>query len=227
MNAIQTTLLRASATLLVALTLASCSTPNETVVPSVPAISSTPTGVVEVLPTPTPAATALPVTGESSAPASTVPPPDADWVQQSYGEAWVIGYPADWTVNDAGAHEGALQLQGDYEGHSYSVTYNYPMGLLSDSLGTWVDESLLSLTLEARDAVVVSDVTVANTPAKKTLNVPTADGTSTAHHVYIWRSDENAGGKNPRLITITQSDGKPVDAVAMDQLLDRLLLTVQ
>jgi hypothetical protein len=213
--------------LLVTLSLASCTTPNQTVVPPAPTISSTPTGVVEVLPTPTPAATVTAGTGESGAPAATVPPLDPEWVQQSYGKAWTIGYPASWTVNDAGAHEGALQLQGDYAGHSYSVTYNYPMGILSDSLEVWVDESLLSLTLEAREAVVVSDVTVANTPAKKVLNVPTAEGTTTAHHVYIWRDDENSGTKNPRLITITQTDSQPIDAVAMDQLLDRLLLTVQ
>jgi hypothetical protein len=151
-----------------------------------------------------------------------MPSADEEWTQQSFGDAWSIGYPAGWVVNDAGAHEGALQLEGSYDGRSYRVTYSYPIGILADSLQAWVDEMLLPLTLEQREAVVMSDVMVANTPAKKVLNMPAADG-ATAHHVYIWRSEN----QNPRLITITQSDGEPFDAVAADQLLDRLLVTVQ
>jgi hypothetical protein len=221
MNALQIDPIRALATLAVALLLASCSTSSQSNPPAeapAPQSGSTPTGAIEVLPTSTPAATAAPEEGEA-----TVPPPEADWVQESYGDTWSIGYPAGWTVNDAGAHEGALQLQGDYEGHNYIVTYSYPIGILADSLEAWVEEALLPLTLEQREAVVVSDVMVANTPVKKVLNMPTPDGVSSAHHVYIWHTES----KNPRLITITQTDGQPVDSVAMDQLLDRLLVTVQ
>jgi hypothetical protein len=211
---------------LAALLLLSCSTPNQPSPPVVPPeaeSASTPTGAIEVLPTPTVAPPATPAADATDVPATPAPQSNADWVQESFGDAWTIGYPAGWTVNAAGANEGALQLEGEYEGHSYRVTYSYPIGIMVDSLEAWIDETLLPLTLEQRQAVVVSDVMVANVPAKKVLNMPTPDGASSAHHVYIWRAEN----KNPRMITIMQSDGQPVDPVAMDRLLDRLLVTVQ
>jgi hypothetical protein len=231
MNTLQISLLRVMATLLVTIPMFSCSptspptTEEQQSQPTATnAVEVQPTPVVEVEATPVVEETPAPPDEETAIPATPAQPPvDENWVQQSYGEAWSIGYPADWMVNDAGAHEGALQLEGSYEGHSYSVTYSYPMGVLADSLEAWVNEMLLPLTLEQREALVISDVMVANTPAQKVLNVPSPDGVTTSHHVYIWRSE----GKNPRLITITQTDGAPVDAVLMDQLLDRLLVTIQ
>lgn len=210
-------LLRFCAVALVALPLIACSTSEPAGALPVPE-----TGEIRVLPTPTPEATITPVVDETTAPATSVPL-DEDWVQESYGEAWSIGYPAGWSVNDAGAHEGALQLQGDYEGYSYLVIYSYPMGILADTLDAWVEEMLAPLTPEQREAITISDVTVAGTPAKKVLNMPSPDGATNSHHVYIWRSE----GKNPRLITITQTGDQPLDSVAMDQLLDRLLLAIQ
>jgi hypothetical protein len=116
-----------------------------------------------------------------------------------------------------------LQVEGEFGGHSYAVTFSYPIGILVQTLDEWVEEYLAPLTPEQREAVVVSDLTVASTPAKKVLNYPAGGGATVAHHVYLWRSE----GKNPRLITINQIDGQPLDAVAMEQLLDRFLATVQ
>ncbi len=228
MNALDKHPIRIIFALLVAIPLVSCSSPGQpsqpTEVPA-PTVNSTPTGEIEVLPTPTPSVFTEPTvpTPIETVSAESVPGADADWIQESYGDAWTIGYPTGWTVNAAGANEGALQLQGEYESRSYAVTYSYPIGILADSLDAWVDEALLALTLEQREAVVITDVTIANTPAKKVLNVPTPDGASIAHHLYIWRSET----KKQRLITITQIDGLPVDPVAMEQLLDRLLVPVR
>lgn len=250
MNTLQSYLLRAIATLiLIAIPLASCSRADDS---SLPAIAPEATGEVEILPTPaemqtiemqtaevvTPSAlsTATTVTTQTitaetitteivttETVVSEVTGGDLAWVQESYGEAWSIGYPASWQINDAGAHAGSLTVQGDYNNHHYTVTYDYPIGIFADTLEAWVAEILLPLTLEQREAVVTNDIAVANTPAKKVLNMPTDNGTSIAHHVYIWRTDT----QNWRLVTITQSDNQPVDTVAMDQLLDQLLLRVQ
>jgi hypothetical protein len=227
MNILQIYLLRAPA-MSVVMTLAfalftGCSTANQPSVPVAESVASTPTGIVEQLPTPTPAPAITPLAGDTPTAIAVTPEPDETWITESYGDAWTIGFPAGWMVNDAGAHEGALTVEGSYEGRSYAVTYSYPIGILAASLEAWVEEALLPLSLEQRNGVTVTDITVANTPAKKVLQVPTPDGASLAHHVYIWRSDS----KNPRLITIAPTDSQPVDAVAMDQLLDRLLATVQ
>lgn len=233
MNTLKSYLLRAIATLiLIAIPLASCSRADEANNSSQPILAPEPTGEVEILPTPTPAEmppteATTEITTPDAIPTETVATEPIEnelaWEQATYGDAWTIGYPAGWTVNDAGAHAGSLTLQGDYNGHNYTVTYDYPIGIFADSLDAWVEEILLPLTLEQREAIVMSGLTVADTPAKKVLNMPTYDGSTISHHLYIWRTES----KNWRLITITQNDDQPVDAVAMDQLLDRLLLTVQ
>lgn len=225
MNTLQSYLLRAIATLiLVAIPLASCVRADETTGSSLPGIAPEPTGEVEILPTPTPASSETTVIPQTSATDETAANGhDVEWIQATYGEAWAIGYPAGWTVNDAGAHAGSLTLQGDYDGHNYTVTYDYPIGIFADSLDAWVDEVLLPLSLEQRDTLAISDISVANIPTKKILNMPTHEGTTIAHHAYIWRTDS----KNWRLITITQSDDQPVDVAAMEQLFDQLLRAVQ
>jgi hypothetical protein len=183
-----------------------------------PDVAITPTGSIELLPSPIvePTATILPQEGIAPSAQSSLP---LDWVQESYGDAWTIGHPASWTVNAAGAHEGALQLEGEFEGHRYMMTLSYPIGLLPATLEEWVDEMLLPLSLEQRSAVQIYDITVGNTPAKKVLNVVNPEATALSHSVYIWRNET----KNPRLITLTQSDGQPVDSIAMERLLDHLL----
>lgn len=252
MNTIKSYLLRAIATLiLVAIPLASCSRADDAINSSQPIIAPEPTGEIDILPTPTPAemppVETNPVDAVSTVdaeenipaePTTEVATPDAastetvvtevtedhsEWDQATYGDSWTIGYPAGWHIHDAGAHAGSLMLQGDYNGHNYTVTYDYPIGIFADSMDAWIGEILLPLTLEQREAIVMSDITVADTPAKKILNMPTYDGSTISHHAYIWRTET----KNWRRITITQSDDQSVDAVAMDQLLDRLLLTVQ
>ena len=149
--------------------------------------------------------------------------PAEGWTREQFNTAWDIAYPAGWTVNSAGAYEGAIQLEGDFQGHSYAVTFSYPMGILAQSLDAWVEEELAALPLEEQSAVVVSDLTVANAPAKQLLNFPNPDGISPMHRVYIWRAEE----RNPRLITIAQVDGLPVDAAAMESLLAQLLAEVR
>jgi hypothetical protein len=213
--------LRLLAVSVAAAMLVSCSLGNPS--PQVAQQPATPTGVLETLPTPTLEPQSTAAAGDIPTPVPVTAAPGEEWVSESYGSAWTIGYPGGWSVDSAGAHEGALQIEGTYQGRSYAVRYSYPIGILADSLQAWVEESLLPLTLQQREAVVISDITVANAPAQKVLNVPASNGESLAHHVYIWRSED----KNPRLITITTTDGEPSDAVAMDQLLDQLLATVQ
>jgi hypothetical protein len=209
---------RSLAILLVAIPLAACMTPSDA--------NPTPVATTPAIATAAPEPTEAPV-AEATQAATSVPeqsaPLDPEWVQEAFGDAWSIGYPAAWSVNDAGAHEGALQLEGEYAGHSYAVTFSYPIGIAAATLDAWIDELVAALTPEQQQAVVVSDITVANTPAKKVLNFPSFDGASTAHHLYIWRAE----GKNPRLITITQTDGQPLDTAAMEQLLDRFAAAVQ
>jgi len=215
----------------VTLLLTSCTPPSQPTAPAAPTTpavvvaTSTPVADPQPLPTTEPEEepTAEPVQEDNSEPQGDAPLPDAEWVQESFGDAWTIGYPAGWAVNAAGMHEGALQLEGEVGGHSYAVTFSYPIGILVQSLDEWVEEYLALLTLEQRQAVAVSDLTVANTPAKKVLNYPAGDGSTIAHHIYLWRSE----GKNPRLITIHQIDNQPLDAVALEQLLDRFLAAVQ
>lgn len=209
---------------LLAFSLLGCSTVGQGISSpdTTPEVVVTPTGSIELLPSPTVAPTVAPtatlLSQEGNSP-TTEPGLPVDWVQESYGEAWTIGYPASWTVNAAGAHEGALQLEGDYEGHRYMMTLSYPIGLFPATLEEWVDEMLLPLSLEQRNEVQIHDVTVGNTPAKKVLNVVNPEGTEVAHSVYIWRNET----KNPRLITLAQSDGQPIDSVVMERLLDQLL----
>ncbi|HXF64884.1 MAG TPA: hypothetical protein VNK95_24875 [Caldilineaceae bacterium] len=182
--------------------------------PATPPVAATATAT---LPPPTVAATpTLPPQEEGITPVE-------GWTRAQYGEAWDIAYPSGWTVNDAGAGEGALQFQGDYGGRRYEVTFSYPIGLSAQSLEAWVEEQLAPLSPDQRTAVVVSDVVVGDTAAKKVLNLPRGDGPSPSHHVYIWRTEN----KNPRLITIAQIDGQPVDAAAMEALLDQFIAQVQ
>jgi hypothetical protein len=144
------------------------------------------------------------------------------WVRQQFGDAWDIAYPAGWSVNTAGAHEGALQLRGPYLGHSYELSLSYPIGITAPSLEAWVDEQLAALTPDQRARVQVSAATVAGAPARKVLNVP-ANGGPITHRVYVWR----LGNTNPRLITIAQVDDRPFDAQAMAALLDQFIAQVQ
>lgn len=234
-NATKRHLIRTSATLLVIVSLAGCMT-SEPSTPSVGAITPEPavTAPDAVVPQPSPtgniqeevpAPDAVPTSNDTATeddPSREVNQ-DVEWVQETFGTAWNIGYPVGWTVNTAGAHEGALQLEGEYAGHQYAMTFSYPIGILVSSLEEWLEEALAPLTPEQRQNLVIQDVTVANTPAKKVLNHPVAGSESAAHHVYIWRSEE----KNPRLITITQIDEQPLDTTAMEQLLDQFLAAIQ
>lgn len=181
----------------------------------------TPEPTVGVPETPTEGPPETEAPGESpESPAEGTPPPG--WTRERFGEAWDIAYPEDWTVNSAGAHEGAIQLEGPYEGRTYSIALSYPIGIAAESLDAWVEEQLAALSSEQRDAVEISDVTVVGVAAKKVLNMP-ADGEQLAHHVYIWRSD----ARNPSLIQVTQTDGDPVDPDAMEALLDTFIAQIR
>src|SRR5690606_7822658 len=157
--------------------------------------------------------------GGTATAAPTATPSDTAWIREQFGDAWDVAYPTGWTVNAAGAHEGAVQLQGQYGTHTYQINLSYPIGIMAQSLEVWVEAQLASLTPEQRAAVEVSDDTIANAPAQKVLNLPAAGGASPMHHVYIWRTDN----QNPRLITIAQVDEQAFDAAAMEALLDRCI----
>ncbi len=152
-------------------------------------------------------------------PADTV---NSEWTRQQFGGAWDIAYPADWTVNDAGANEGAIQLEGPYGDHRYAVTLSYPIGISAPTLAAWVDEQLSPLSPEARAVVEVSEISAAQALAQKVLNLPTADGVGLTYHVYIWRTE----GKNQRLITISQTDDLPFDGAAMATFLDQFIAEI-
>lgn len=158
----------------------------------------------------------------------TLPPLDGEaWTRQQFGKAWDVAYPAGWAVNAAGEHEGAVQLEGPYGEHTYAVSLSYPIGITAPSLEAWVEEQLAPLSAEERQAVNVSDTTVAGSPAKKALNMPTLpapDGQERiGHAVYIWRTDD----RNPRLISVAQVDDQPFEAEALEAFLDRFLAEVR
>ncbi len=131
--------------------------------------------------------------------------------------------PEGWSAHTAGANEGAVQLEGPYEGHTYAVTLAYPIGISAASLEPWVDEQLAYLTPQQRQEVKITDVTVAQAPAKKAVNVFTAEGLKPSHNVYVWR----AGDKNPRLIMVTQVDDQAFDSAAMEAFLDQFIAEIQ
>jgi heat shock protein HslJ/photosystem II stability/assembly factor-like uncharacterized protein len=165
--------------------------------------------------------------GEGALNFSAASPPTAGngegWTRTQVGDFWNVEHPADWTINDAGAGEGAVQLLGPYEGHTYQVNLSFPIGILAQTLEAWIEEQLAPLTPEQREAIEISDVEVAGVPAKKLLNFPGTEGREFEHRIYVWRSDD----VNPRLITLTQTDDQPFDSAAAEALLDRFAVGIQ
>ncbi|MGH9429386.1 MAG: hypothetical protein ACRD2L_24135 [Terriglobia bacterium] len=158
----------------------------------------------------------------------------SNWTRQQFARAWDIEYPADWLVNDGGIHEGYLVVGGYYGGHTYKVTFTYPIFERPEamqSLDAWITDEFAFLSPAQRSAVQVLDVTVAGVPAKKVLNLPekiySDDGTMPSglltHACYIWRRDE----KNPSVIRIKQVDGQPFDAAQAEKLLDQFLTGIR
>jgi len=197
---------------------ASQSTTTEPVPSATPSLSSQAaptTTAVRRLPTNLPQSTTLPVALIATAPSIT-------WIHQQFADAWSLEYPATWDVNAAGGDEGAVELRGDYNGHRYVVAFAYPIfeqAVDTFSLEAWVAQELAMLPADQRSAITVSDLTIADAPAKKVLNFPGAKSGTAAHRVYIWRS----GDRNPRLVTIQAGDNQPPDTLQMAQLFDRFL----
>ena len=193
-------------------------TATEPVPSSIPSLSTQPaptTTAVRTLPTNLPQSTTLPVALTPTAPPIT-------WIHKQFADAWSLEYPATWDVNAAGGDEGAVELHGDYNGHRYVVAFAYPIfeqAVDTFSLEAWVAQELATLSADQRSAITVSDLTIADAPAKKVLNFPGARSGTAAHRVYIWRS----GNRNPRLVTIEAGDNQPPDTVQMAQLFDRFV----
>ncbi|MGB8646755.1 MAG: META domain-containing protein [Anaerolineae bacterium] len=160
--------------------------------------------------------TAIPAASGTS---TSVPAPAVSWKRQHFGTLWNVAFPQNWTVDDAGAQQGAIELQGPYGNHTYQVGITYPIGIDAASLDAWVQQQVGALPDTERAKVQVSDVTVAGAPAKLVLNMPTADGKERTHNVYIWK----VGDVNQRLIVIAQVDAQPYDAQAAEKLLDDFL----
>jgi hypothetical protein len=168
-------------------------------------------------------------------PTALLPSATPRWIRQQFGNAWDIEYPEGWAINDAGIHEGSLVLGGYYGGHTYEVSFAYPIfehPEAMQSLDAWIADELAFLSPEQRDAIQVVDITVASVPAKKVLNMPEKifdDGTTRhyggllTHACYIWRRDE----KNPSVIRIEQVDAQPLDASEMENLLDQFLASIR
>lgn len=173
-------------------------------------------------PSPTvPATTILPTTASNSV---TETPTDfqaeVEWVRQQFGTAWNIEYPEGWTVNTAGVHEGFLGLEGWYKGHTYNVTFSYPiLGQSVDALtlNKWVTRDLAGATGLYSDTLNIQDMTVAGGLAKKVIGVVTDRTQRDTSRVYIWKRDD----KNPSLIVIEQDDARPTNTKTIEELLDR------
>jgi len=173
------------------------------------------TTAVGRLPTNLPQSTTLPA-------ALTPTPPPISWIHKQFADAWSLEYPATWDVNAAGVDEGAVEMRGDYNGHRYVVAFVYPIfdqAVDTFSLEAWVAQELARLPAEKRSAITVSDLTIADAPAKKVLNFPTARSGTASQRLYIWRS----GARNPRLVSIEAGDNQPADTLQMAQLFDRFL----
>jgi hypothetical protein len=113
-------------------------------------------------------------------------------------------------------------MRGDYSGHRYTVAFFYPIfeqAVDTFSLEAWVAQELATLPAAQRSAITVTDLTIADAPAKKVLNYPGARSGTASHRLYIWRS----GDRNPRLVTIQAGDNQPPDMLQMGQLFDRFL----
>ena len=194
------------------------STPTEPVPSATPSLSTQAaptTTAVRRLPTNLPQSTTLPV-------ALTPTAPPISWIHKQFADAWSLEYPATWDVNAAGVDEGAVEMRGDYRGHRYAVAFVYPIfeqAVDTFSLETWVAQELAPLPADQRSAITVTDLTIADAPAKKVLNFPGARSGTASQRVYIWRS----GDRNPRLVTIQAGDNQPVDTLQMAQLFDRFL----
>jgi hypothetical protein len=193
-------------------------TATEPVPSSIPSLSTQPaptTTAVRTLPTNLPQSTTLPVALTPTAPPIT-------WIHKQFADAWSLEYPATWDVNAAGVHEGAVEMRGDYNGHRYAVAFVYPIfeqAVDTFSLEAWIAQELATLPADQRSAITVSDVIIADAPAKKVLNVPGTTPDTASHRLYIWRS----GDRNPRLVTIQAADNQPPDTLQMAQLFDRFL----
>jgi hypothetical protein len=189
--------------------------PVPSATPSLSTQAAPTTTAVRRLPTNLPQATTLPAALTPTAPAIT-------WIHKQFAAAWSLEYPATWDVNAAGGDQGAVELRGDYSGHRYAVAFVYPIfeqAVDTFSLEAWVAQELATLPADQRSAITVSDLTIADAPAKKVLNVPGARSGTAAHRVYIWRS----GDRNPRLVTIEAGDNQPADTLQMAKLFDRFL----
>jgi len=113
-------------------------------------------------------------------------------------------------------------MRGEYRGHRYAVAFVYPIfdqAVDTFSLEAWIAQELATLPAEKRNAITISDLTIADAPAKKVLNFPGARSGTASQRLYIWRS----GDRNPRLVTIQAEDNQPVDTLQMAELFDRFL----
>ena len=189
--------------------------PVPSATPSLSTQAAPTTTAVGRLPTNLPQSTTLPA-------AHTPTTPPISWIHKQFADAWSLEYPATWDVNAAGVDQGAVEMRGDYRGHRYAVAFVYPIfdqAVDTFSLEAWVAQELATLPAEKRSAITVSDLTIADAPAKKVLNFPGARSGTASQRLYIWRS----GARNPRLVTIQAGDNQPADTLQMAQLFDRFL----
>jgi heat shock protein HslJ len=146
----------------------------------------------------------------------------AAWTRQQFGDAWDIAFPPGWSVNAAGEAEGALQLEGQWQGHAYRISLAFPIGLTVESLDAWVQMDLAALRPEQSALVTVSETSVAGIPARLMLDLPAAGEPSSRHRAYIWRTDDH----NPRFVEVVQVDGQPFASAAMADFLSRFLAEI-
>ncbi|GAB4195757.1 MAG: hypothetical protein OHK0022_12710 [Roseiflexaceae bacterium] len=203
--------------LLLAASLAACAGINTqpAAVSQAPGTTAVVTAVLPaVTPTtqPTPQLAAAP-TAIPSTPAPTTAP-EAAWERRAIGPFWDVAVPPGWTVDDAGATEGAARLAGSLDGRTYAITLAFPIGIGAATLEEWVDVELAPQGA----AVTRRPATIAGAPALLVLGAPPPQGVVAEHRAYIWRN----GSTNPRLVTAAQLDG-PADPTALEALLVRFL----
>ncbi len=155
--------------------------------------------------------------------------PEVAWTRKQVPPAWDIAYPAGWTVHEAGAHEGTVELHGAYQGPTYEVRLALPrIGKGQHELETWVEQDLAQIAPAHRSpaasaTVTLSDIMVAGVAAKKVVGVVDPDTGTLTSRIYIGAGQ----GKGPRLVVVKQIDRQPVDYMAdytaLEAFVDRFL----
>lgn len=140
---------------------------------------------------------------------------ESAWVRAEFGDAWDISYPLGWSVNQLGAHEGAVSLNGMIADQRYIVSLSFPIGQFPESLAEWAEKEVAGQPEDTR-AVQVTDAQAAGVPA---VIIQFEQGGANFFHVYLDKSAQ----QNRRLVVMQPAEGFRGDPVVMRLFLERFL----